>query len=95
MSGTMRQHFAGVCILRVSLKPADLTVGSHRVHYAWVIVGVASVMWMITSAVRFAPAVLVPYFQDLFGWSIFGIFGGFALQWIFAALFSPVASGLS
>ena len=67
-------------MLKVSLRPGDLSVGSHRIHYAWVIVGVASVMWMITSAVRFAPGVLVPYFQDLFGWSIFGIFGVFALH---------------
>ena len=78
-------------MLKISLSPADLAVGSHRVHYAWVIVGVASVMWMITSAVRFAPGVMVPYFQDLFGWSIFSIFVAFALQWIFAALFSPIA----
>ncbi|MCH8281298.1 MAG: MFS transporter [Chloroflexi bacterium] len=78
-------------MLKVSLRPGNLSVGSLRIHYAWVIVGVASVMWTITSAVRFAPGVLVPYFQDLFGWSIFGIFGVFALQWIFAALFSPIA----
>ena len=78
-------------MLKVNLRPADLAVGSRRIHYAWIIVAVASSMWVISSSVRFAAGMLVPYLQDGFGWSIFDIFVAFALLWIFSALFSPLA----
>jgi len=81
-------------MLKVNLRPAHLAVGSRRVHYAWVMVAVASTMWMTTSAVRFAAAILVPDLQDIFGWSIFAIFAAFAIQWITAAFFSPVVGWL-
>ena len=78
-------------MLKVNLHPAEMAVGSHRVHYAWVIVGVASIMWMITSSIRFATSMVVPHLQDAFGWSIFDIFAAFALQWVLSAFFSPIA----
>ena len=78
-------------MLKVNLRPAELAVGSRRIHYAWVIVAVASAMWMITSSIRFATSMLVPHLQEAFGWSIFAIFVAFALQWVFSAFFSPIA----
>ena len=81
-------------MLKVNLRPAGLAVGSHKIHYAWAIVGVASAMWMTTSVIRFAASVLVPYLQENFGWSIFDIFAGFAIQWIASALASPLVGWL-
>ena len=59
------------------MRPEGLVVGGRRLHYAWVIVGVATVMWMTSSSMRFAVAVLVPEFEELFGWTI--TFAGFGL----------------
>ena len=81
-------------MLKVNLRPAHLAVGSRRVHYAWVMVAVASTMWMATSAVRFAAAMLVPFLQESFGWSIFAIFAAFTIQWIASAFFSPIVGWL-
>src|SRR6266446_10440104 len=47
--------------------PTGLAGGSQRLHYAWVIVTVASMICMITSPVRFAISMLVPYFDCLYG----------------------------
>ena len=84
-------------MLKLDLRPANLAVGSHRIHYGWVIVAVASAMWMVTSSIRFASSVLVPYLHDPdegLGWSYFAIFSALALQWVFAAMFSPVVGWL-
>jgi MFS family permease len=81
-------------MLKVNLKPAGLAVGSRKIHYAWVMVAVASAMWMTTSAVRFAAAILVPDLQDIFAWSIFAIFTAFAIQWTASAFFSPIVGWL-
>ncbi len=78
-------------MLKVNLQPAELAIGNQRFHYAWVIVGVASVMWMITSSIRFATSMLVPHLQETLDWSIFAIFVAFALQWVVSAFFSPIA----
>ena len=59
------------------MRPEGLVVGNKRVHYAWVIVGVATIMWMTSSSMRFAVAILVPELEDIFGWTI--AFPGFAL----------------
>ncbi len=83
-------------MLNVSLSPSNLSIGTLKIHYAWVIVAVASIMWMTNSSIRFATSLLVPHLQDseLFGWSYFSISIAFALQWIVSALFSPVAGWL-
>jgi MFS family permease len=81
-------------MLKVNLKPAGLAVGSRKIHYAWVMVAVASAMWMTASAVRFAAAILVPDLQDIFAWSIFAIFAAFAIQWTASAFFSPIVGWL-
>jgi len=76
--------------------PTGLASGSQRLHYAWVIVAVASMIGMITSPVRFAISVLVPYLQSPqgFGWSYFSISIAFALQWLCTAFFSPLVGWL-
>jgi MFS family permease len=65
-------------------------------HYAWAIVAVASMICMITSPVRFAISMLVPYMQSPqgFGWSYFAISIAFALQWLATALISPLVGWL-
>ena len=76
--------------------PSGLARGSPRLHYAWVIVAVASMICMITSPVRFAISMLVPYLQspEGFGWSYFAISIAFALQWLATALISPLVGWL-
>ena len=73
-----------------------LASGPQRFHHAWVIVAVASMICMITSPMRFAISMLIPYLQSPqgFGWSYFSISIAFALQWLCTALFSPLVGGL-
>jgi len=73
-----------------------LANGLPRLHYAWGIIAVASIICMITSPVRFAISMLVPYLQSPqgFGWSYFAISIAFALQWLATALISPLVGWL-
>jgi MFS family permease len=77
------------------MKPEGLVIGTRRVHYAWIIVAVATVMWMTSSSLRFAVAILVPEFEELFGWSIGFITLGFTIQWLVSATLSPICGWLS
>ena len=84
-------------MLKFSLNPLNLTIGTRRVHYAWVIVGVASVMLMTSSSIRFAFGLLVPYFNDPdgpFGWSYSAITFAITLQWVLSGLLGPLAGWL-
>ena len=76
--------------------PNGRASGSQTLHYAWVIVAVASMICMITSPVRFAISMLVPYLQSPqgFGWSYFAISIAFALQWLVTAAISPLVGWL-
>ncbi len=68
-----------------------------RVHYAWIIVGLAAAMGFITSAMRFAAAALVPHLSDPvtgFGWSYGAISFAFSLQWLVLGLVSPYVGWL-
>ena len=71
-------------------------VGGKPVHYAWVIVAVASLMWVISSAIRFAVVQLVPYLSDPDGlaWSYGAIALAFTLQWVLSGALSPVVGWL-
>ena len=82
--GMMRQSSTG------------LASGTRGFHHAWVIVAVASMICMITSPMRFAISMLIPYLQSPqgFGWSYFSISIAFALQWLCTAIFSPLVGGL-
>ena len=77
------------------LRPEGLVIGNHRVHYAFVIVAVATVMWMTSTSMRFAVAILVPEIEKLFGWSIGFITLGFTIQWLLSAALSPICGWLS
>lgn len=85
----LKRH--GVGRLSLRLGPTGLTLGTRRLHYAWVIVATASVMGMINSSVRFATSVLVPHLRDPagFGWSYGAIALAFTLQWLVSGLVSP------
>ena len=81
---------------RTHQRPIWLASGSRRIHYAWVIVTVSSMICMIISPMRFAISMLVPHLQNPegFGWSYFAISVAFALQWLCSALFSPLVGWL-
>jgi len=81
----------GVGRLSLRLGPTGLALGTRQLHYAWVIVAIASVIGMISSSVRFATSVLVPYLRDPagFGWSYGAIAFAFTLQWLVSGLVSP------
>jgi MFS family permease len=82
---------------RISLSASNLVVANRKVHYAWVIVAVASVMWVTSSSIRFAISLLVPELQDSsgpFGWSYFYIALAFTLQWTLSGVLSPIAGWL-
>ena len=79
---------------KLNLNPADLAVGSHRVHYAWVIVAVAAVMRLFSSSFRSSSSILIPRLVDSFGWSYGAVGLGFAIQWIVSGLFGPPAGWL-
>ena len=82
-------------MLGSGLGPAGLARNS-KVHYSWVIVGIASVMWMTSSGMRFAASLLVDEFNnpEFFGWSIGAITVGFTIQWIMSGTLGPVCGWL-
>ena len=83
---------------RVTVSLKDISVGSHHIHYAWVMVVIAAIMWMVSSSIRFSTAVLVPHLQDAdggFGWSYGAIAFAFSLQWLISGLMGPVMGSLS
>lgn len=83
-------------MLKTSFSTSNLVVGGKRVHYAWVIVTVASLMWVITGSMRFAVVQLVPFLHDPngFGWSYFAITLAFTVQWLLSGALSPVVGWL-
>ena len=83
---------------RVSLNPPGLTVGAHHIHYAWLMIIIASGMWMVSSSIRFSIVVLVPHLEDpagQFGWSYGAIAFAFSIQWLIAGVNGPVMGSLS
>lgn len=85
-------------MLRVSLKPTGLAIGTHQIHYAWLMVVIAAVMWMVSSSIRFSTTVLVPHLQDSdsgLGWSYGAIAFAFSIQWLIAGIMGPVMGTLS
>ncbi len=80
----------------IILSPAGLAVGTRQIHYAWVIVAIAATMGFVTSSVRFAAAVLVPYLNSAsgFGWSYAAISFAFSLQWLVLGIMSPYVGWL-
>ncbi len=86
----------GLGKLAIGLNPSRLAVGARKIHYAWVIVTLASLMWIISSSVRFSATVLIPDLQDPngLGWSYGAIAFAFSLQWLLTGLTGPVMGWL-
>ena len=68
-----------------------------NLHYAWVMLGVAIAIRLISSVERTASSVLVAYMVDPageFGWSRSVVGLALSLQWIFSGVFGPPAGWL-
>ncbi|WP_143308469.1 MFS transporter, partial [Candidatus Entotheonella palauensis] len=78
-------------MFQIKVRPAELAIGSRHIHYAWVIVIVGSLMWMISTSIRFSATVLIPHLQDpnAFGWSYATIAFAFSLQWLLTGVAGP------
>ena len=83
-------------MFRFGITPEGFAVGRRNVHYSWVIVGIASMMWMTSSGMRFATSLLIPEFhkEEYFGWSIGFITLGFTIQWLASGFLAPVSGWL-
>ncbi|PKB67026.1 MAG: hypothetical protein BZY81_05640 [SAR202 cluster bacterium Io17-Chloro-G4] len=81
---------AGIRGVGVGKSPTGITVGSKDIHYAWVIVAVASVMWTMSSAIRFATSLLVSDFENDFGWDYGLIALAFTFQWVLSGSLGPL-----
>src|SRR5262245_49245666 len=67
------------------------------IHYAWVMLGIAIAMRLVSSVERTASGVLVAYLVDPageFGWSRSVVGLALSLQWIFSGVFGPPAGWL-
>ncbi len=75
----------------LNLRPAQLTVGGHHVHYAWVIVTITALMRLVSSSFRMSFPALVPFIAVGFGWEVWLITLAFSLQWVISGAFGPPA----
>ena len=81
----------------LSVSNDHLHLGARSVHYAWVIVILATLMWTISGSFRFATAVLVDHLQDPvdgFGWDYAWIAVAYSIQWVISGFASPVMGWL-
>ena len=78
----------------INLRPATLAVGGKSIHYAWVVVFVASIMRLSTSSFRSSASILIPRIVESFGWSYGAVGIGFSIQWIISGLFGPPSGWL-
>jgi MFS family permease len=79
------------------VKPANILIALKGIHYAWVTLGIAVAMRLISSVERTASGVLVAYMVDPtgeFGWSRSVVGLALSLQWIFSGVFGPPAGWL-
>jgi len=77
--------------------PASLPMHTKGLHYAWVTLGIAIAMRLVSSVERTASGVLVAYLVDPtgeFGWSRSVVGLALSLQWIFSGVFGPPAGWL-
>ena len=80
--------------MSITLDPANLAIGRHQIHYAWVMVGLAAVMRLVSSSFRSSSSILIPRLVDSFGWSYGAVGLGFSLQWVISGLLGPGAGWL-
>ena len=81
-------------MLRINLRPSQLSIGGHYIHYAWAIVAVGALMRLSSSSFRTSSSILIPRLVETFGWSYGMVGGAFALQWVVSGLFGPPAGWL-
>jgi len=74
-----------------NLRPSNFVLAGRPVHYAWVIVAVASIMRLFSSSFRSSSSILIPRLVDSFGWSYGAVGLGFSIQWIVSGMFGPVS----
>ena len=79
--------------MKLARSPSDV----KGIHYAWVTLGIAVAIRLISSVERTASGVLVAYMVDPageFGWSRSVVGLALSLQWIFSGVFGPPAGWL-
>ena len=83
-------------MFRFGITSEGFALGRRNVHYSWVIVSIASMMWMTSSGMRFATSLLIPEFhkEEYFGWSIGFITLGFTIQWLASGFLAPLSGWL-
>jgi MFS family permease len=81
----------------MGVKRVSLPFDVKNIHYAWVTLGIAIAMRLVSSVERTASGVLVAYMVDPageFGWSRSVVGLALSLQWIFSGVFGPPAGWL-
>ena len=78
----------------INLNPRNFVLGGRRIHYAWVMVALASVMRLCSSSFRSSSSILIPRLVEGFGWTYGQVGLGFALQWVVSGLAGPSAGWL-
>jgi MFS family permease len=81
----------------MGVKVVSLPFDVKSIHYAWVTLGIAIAMRLVSSVERTASGVLVAYMVDPageFGWSRSVVGLALSLQWIFSGVFGPPAGWL-
>jgi MFS family permease len=81
----------------MGVKVVSLPFDVKNIHYAWVTLGIAIAMRLVSSVERTASGVLVAYMVDPageFGWSRSVVGLALSLQWIFSGVFGPPAGWL-
>src|SRR2546426_5526760 len=81
----------------MGVKVVSLPFDVKNIHYAWVTLGLAIAMRLVSSVERTASGVLVAYLVDPageFGWSRSVVGLALSLQWIFSGVFGPPAGWL-
>ena len=78
----------------VNLRPAEFALVGQRIHYAWAIVVITSVMRLVSSSFRMGFPVMVPIISEVFGWSEGLILFAFSMQWVVSGMFGPPSGWL-
>jgi MFS family permease len=81
----------------MGVKRASWSFYGKEIHYAWVMLGIALAMRLVSSIERTASGVLVAYLVDPsgeFAWSRSVVGLALSLQWIFSGVFGPPAGWL-
>ena len=78
----------------LNLRPSQLSVGGHHIHYAWMIVVITALMRLVSSSFRMSFPALVPFIAAGFGWEVWLITLAFSLQWVISGAFGPPAGWL-